>query len=1328
MPVNAVHGKEEEGLWARAKAAAEKQGQGHNWALVMHIFQKMKGSKGVKNDQIPGGLAAGKSDSKFDSEQLAAGTLVEMEHTKDRKIAREIAKDHLTEDADYYKKLKKIEKGSASDVYRYWHDRVIIKATQMGLFGGNVGGATGAEKPPAGFTPIPGSKHGGYHKKVGDHYQYWYPGRGISAMPHEKDYPAMAHHFAHLASLEEKEPEKPAPVAPAPKIVVSPEEIKHEREKEPAPSGGGGPGLLEAAAGGQRPDRPVNEGPSEEERREAAPRDIGEDLDLNEFFDVPPNPCPVVDPRPVTDQKGPAIAEHADLLPRISSEMELPDSLVNFPHPAPIIDRETGKQVGAIDKLYPHQKEGAERINWAWKHRDGVLIQDSAGLGKSLTALAALQAHGGKRNLVVVPVSGKENLKTQWMGPENSGVYGIDMQGVDKLSSTAPGYYIVSYDELLVPDLDENGKQKVNIEGEALTKFRPELFDGTWDTIAFDECHNMKKMGSRSVAARQLMTRADKVLYMSATPFENVKEMHYLWKTGLFNEGPEGQVLLGNDDSTDKFLKWAEYVGCEVKGKALDSVNNPTSPLPMAAVAAVMHVDGISINRVTSMEGLHARFDLMKEADIPEEHLGAVSLARQIIKDAEEYAVLPGGCLKALFTGWSKKYWEGVKTDKAIEYAKKALAEGKQVALYSEFKVPDHAHLAAIPKYLRRKAERLPDDQEGKAMQLLAQANHFEAMIARLPKMESTPKKLVDALGGPGKVAEIHGDTRKKATSEQAMYQSGEKKVCVATISKGATGISLHDTKGTAPRVQINLTIPYTSMGWLQLAGRSHRLGSKSETEMIWMIADTETEHSLAHKCGKRLGALGALTSGNPEKASEATSLMASDFAADIDPDASVDDMVDGLEAMVEEERTGKPHTQQLRDEAEAARAHFRQFAEARKGGRDVLKERYTDRQIQRQKEAMREGRRAAEQLKQHFVSGPDYGPQITYRPTLGMYEIDARGTGLQSKIKKMVTGAKVGGKQLAYLDTFLVPIENMPALAKVAKAHEIKVDLAKLPKEKGVEDLTKHEKTVEELLFKHALRVIPHPMYHGTNLVSVTGNTKELQSAIKKHTTQRYDRSYGWAVPADKLDEMTHDLNTKNYEKYSPEPRRSSWPEARTEEASGSTSKEYPGIDSKLAESFMSLHPTMRPTFKQVRFALSLIRQAPSSYTGPRDISGMRKYQVSGVIDSLFRKSFRMVIGPGTFLLLKGNKLPDYHKASVGYHKKMLEIHEKAPEKANDIAAHAHRIAMGAHHAALSGQLSPSEAKMYSDAARAMSENLQNKKPEKKQPKPEPKAEEKRV
>lgn len=40
---------------------------------------------------------------------LAAGIKVELEHTTDKGVAKEIALDHLAEDPKYYEKLKKVE-------------------------------------------------------------------------------------------------------------------------------------------------------------------------------------------------------------------------------------------------------------------------------------------------------------------------------------------------------------------------------------------------------------------------------------------------------------------------------------------------------------------------------------------------------------------------------------------------------------------------------------------------------------------------------------------------------------------------------------------------------------------------------------------------------------------------------------------------------------------------------------------------------------------------------------------------------------------------------------------------------------------------------------------------------------------------------------------------------------------------------------------------------------------------------------------------------------------------------------------------------------------
>lgn len=74
-------------------------------------------------EKIVGGLGDNRPDSDFDPTELRKGMHVEEEHTRDTAIAKEIAKDHLTEDKDYYKKLAKMEgkkQAYKSEEDNYW--------------------------------------------------------------------------------------------------------------------------------------------------------------------------------------------------------------------------------------------------------------------------------------------------------------------------------------------------------------------------------------------------------------------------------------------------------------------------------------------------------------------------------------------------------------------------------------------------------------------------------------------------------------------------------------------------------------------------------------------------------------------------------------------------------------------------------------------------------------------------------------------------------------------------------------------------------------------------------------------------------------------------------------------------------------------------------------------------------------------------------------------------------------------------------------------------------------------------------------------------------
>lgn len=65
-------------------------------------------------EKLRGGLADNIPLSSFPKKELRKGIAVEKEHTSNKKIQKEIAKDHLAEDSRYYSKLEKMEKRAGS--------------------------------------------------------------------------------------------------------------------------------------------------------------------------------------------------------------------------------------------------------------------------------------------------------------------------------------------------------------------------------------------------------------------------------------------------------------------------------------------------------------------------------------------------------------------------------------------------------------------------------------------------------------------------------------------------------------------------------------------------------------------------------------------------------------------------------------------------------------------------------------------------------------------------------------------------------------------------------------------------------------------------------------------------------------------------------------------------------------------------------------------------------------------------------------------------------------------------------------------------------------
>jgi len=121
---------------SREKAVSEKKPMSNQSTPPLSSYKKPKGSRPTITEEPKPkthtdnawmkALVMGEKDTRqdmdYDPYWLAQGIAVEMEHTKDPEIAKEIAKDHLDEFPDYYQALKRMENGLRKAGYKF--DRI----------------------------------------------------------------------------------------------------------------------------------------------------------------------------------------------------------------------------------------------------------------------------------------------------------------------------------------------------------------------------------------------------------------------------------------------------------------------------------------------------------------------------------------------------------------------------------------------------------------------------------------------------------------------------------------------------------------------------------------------------------------------------------------------------------------------------------------------------------------------------------------------------------------------------------------------------------------------------------------------------------------------------------------------------------------------------------------------------------------------------------------------------------------------------------------------------------------------------------------------------
>jgi hypothetical protein len=197
-----------------AKASLERAGEHRDGTLANEAWKEAAHKQQYLADHYGSGSAD--SAQRLDAEAELARKNAEREQTKaDKRRARAKSKAKKSLGERIHDKLEKAAPNLSGALPK--GGKPIPKGAKFGAGGaakpkpsGPVQGSV--VKPPAGFTPIPHSKKGGYHKQIGGgKYIYWYPGQGIVNDKHEADAESTPHQEAtakhvmdQIAALEKK--------------------------------------------------------------------------------------------------------------------------------------------------------------------------------------------------------------------------------------------------------------------------------------------------------------------------------------------------------------------------------------------------------------------------------------------------------------------------------------------------------------------------------------------------------------------------------------------------------------------------------------------------------------------------------------------------------------------------------------------------------------------------------------------------------------------------------------------------------------------------------------------------------------------------------------------------------------------------------------------------------------------------------------------------------------------------------------------------------------------------------------------------------------------
>ena len=405
-------------------------------------------------------------------------------------------------------------------------------------------------------------------------------------------------------------------------------------------------------------------------------------------------------------------------------------------------------------------------------------------------------------------------------------------------------------------------------------KFKP----SESDILIFDESHKVRYDGNdvaskRALKAAEWIKKSKFTVFSSATPFESIQQMRFLWPTKVFD------LLPGNRPYGDVDGNWYNFVAAaggvvslSRDGKPTSSefkADDPNEEANMLFARDFFYKKGMMAQRVQRIPVEMTENDFLEV----EGEAKWADLANKIVQVASSLKGLDRNT-KGYITHLLKRVLEYSKINAASDLAMREAALGRQVAIFVETrseKLRNLPELVAIWDAHKRTGEPLPADftpRMSGAIDLFRGLIGMGVTSIDFPDIQTMFRERL----GDNVVFYTGAETGKSGDNSLGRWTNKEVPVLVSTVGRGGTGLSLHDRSedGSAPRTQIVLTLPWRATETDQVAGRVVRYGMTSKAKLRWLFANNIlNEEKLAAKVGSRMRSMSTLVTGAPSESSE---------------------------------------------------------------------------------------------------------------------------------------------------------------------------------------------------------------------------------------------------------------------------------------------------------------------------------------------------------------------------------------------------------------------------------------------------------------------------